>query len=116
LALDLDAVAEREPLAAEALLFAPEVAFAVPGFADAFVPAERAAAAVFAVGFAGVAPLVEPVDAFFAALETLAANESSGRSRRLATTPPPSHMNLLRLAEGTPIPSSSGSVIPPPWD
>jgi hypothetical protein len=92
---------------------------APPDFAvvAGLVPEERACVAVFPPCFAGVAALAEdPLDAFFTAPETLAANESSGRSRRLATTPPPSHMNFLRLAEDTPVPSSSGSVIPPPWD
>ncbi|MFN8602398.1 MAG: hypothetical protein U0842_18210 [Candidatus Binatia bacterium] len=109
---------ERELLLDEALVLLPGFD-EPPDFAEAvaFEPADRACVAVFPPCFAGVAALVDdPVDAFFTAPENLAANESSGRSRRLATTPPPSHMNCLRLAEDTPIPSSSGSVIPPPWD
>jgi hypothetical protein len=56
-----------------------------------------------------------PVATRLTALETFAAKEKSGTSRRPAAIPPPSQMNLRRLAEDKPLPSSSGSVIPPPW-
>lgn len=70
------------------------------------------AARLAADGFAGL-PL--PVATRLTALETFAANENSGTSKRPAASPPPSQMNLRRLAEDKPLPSSSGSVTPPPW-